>query len=71
LGAEQNGTDHVVRSAVAEVRKRLAQYYQENGRGQVRIEVLPGTYVPQFRWASEELSSASIKMQLPAGTPRK
>jgi hypothetical protein len=45
--------DHVVRSAVGEVRKRLAQYYQENARGQLRIDVLPGSYVPQFRVAEE------------------
>src|SRR6202043_2295265 len=46
--------DHVVRSAVAEVRKRLAQYYQEDRRGELRIDVLPGSYVPQFRWAEEQ-----------------
>lgn len=45
--------DHVVRSAVAEVRKRLAQYYQEHGHDRWRIEVLPGSYTPQFRCADE------------------
>jgi len=49
-------TDHAVRSAVAEVRKRLAQYYQGDARGQLRIEVLPGSYLPQFRWAEERPS---------------
>lgn len=43
-------SDHVVRSAVAEIRKRLAQYYQEDANGgELRIEVQPGSYVPQFR----------------------
>jgi hypothetical protein len=43
-------SDHVVRSAMAEVRKRLAQYYQENGsRNEVYVELSPGSYVPQFR----------------------
>jgi hypothetical protein len=43
------GTDHVVRSAAAEVRRRLAQYYQDHaGPSESRIEVLPGSYVPQF-----------------------
>lgn len=46
-------TDHVVRSAVAEIRKRLAQYHQEGVPGQLRIEVLPGSYVPQFRRTDE------------------
>ena len=44
-------TDHAVRSAVAEVRKRLAQYYQENQLDALRIEVTPGSYLPQFRWS--------------------
>ncbi len=44
--------DHVVRSAVAEIRKRLAQYYREDGNGaELTIEIHPGSYVPQFRWA--------------------
>jgi hypothetical protein len=43
-------TDHAVRSAAAEVRKRLAQYYQENPQDALRIEVTPGSYLPQFRW---------------------
>ncbi len=50
--------DHAVRSAVAEVRKRLAQYYQEHGRDRWRIEVLPGSYMPQFRCADEHLFSS-------------
>jgi hypothetical protein len=45
-------TDHAVRSAVAEVRKRLAQYYQQDHRDQLRIEVQPGSYMPQFRRAA-------------------
>lgn len=46
-------TDHAVRSAVAEVRKRLAQYYQQAPRDRLRIEVQPGSYMPQFRRAEE------------------
>ena len=45
--------DHSVRSAVAEVRKRLAQFYQENPDCSLRIEVFPGSYQPQFRWSDE------------------
>src|SRR3954464_6648707 len=42
--------DHVVRSAMAEVRKRLAQYYAEPGPSdELHIELQPGSYVPQFR----------------------
>lgn len=42
--------DAVVRNAAAEVRKRLAQYYQDaapNGH-EMRIELPSGTYVPEF-----------------------
>jgi hypothetical protein len=47
-------TDHAVRSAVAEVRKRLAQYYQQDTGAQLKIEVLPGSYMPQFRRSAED-----------------
>lgn len=43
--------DHSVRSAAGEVRRRLAQYYMERGpQSDVRIEILPGSYVPQIRF---------------------
>jgi hypothetical protein len=42
-------SDHVVRSAAGEVRKRLAQYYMEPGRSrEIRIDVPPGSYCPRF-----------------------
>ena len=48
-------TDHAVRSAAAEIRKRLAQYYQEEANAaELRIEILSGSYVPQFRWPEQE-----------------
>ncbi len=56
-------TDHAVRSAVAEVRKRLAQYYQGETRAELRIEILPGSYMPQFRWPEENQRSDSAFLQ--------
>lgn len=56
------GTDHAVRSAVTEVRKRLGQYYAENQR-ELKIEILPGSYLPQFRWP-EESAAASGSLRL-------
>lgn len=42
-------SDCIVRVSASEVRKRIAQYYQEQGRQQeLRIELPLGTYVPQF-----------------------
>jgi len=48
-------SDHSVRSAAGEIRKRLAQYYLERGHeAEIRIDLLPGSYVPQFRFNREE-----------------
>jgi hypothetical protein len=41
--------DPVVRFSASEVRKRIAQYYHENGNGcRVQIELPLGSYVPEF-----------------------
>jgi len=42
----------VVRASAAEVRKKLAQYYQESGHeSHVHIELLSGSYVAEFHFA--------------------
>lgn len=56
-------TDHAVRSAVAEVRKRLAQYYQQAHRDPIRIEVQPGSYMPQFRRAAAPVPFTASSVQ--------
>ncbi len=61
-------TDHAVRSAMAEVRKRLAQYYQQSRPEELRIEVLPGSYMPQFRWPEEHFLPA---IPAPLATPER
>ena len=44
-------TDPIVRVAGGEIRKRLAQYYVESGHEyELRIQVQPGAYVPEFHW---------------------
>jgi eukaryotic-like serine/threonine-protein kinase len=46
-------SDAIVRVRATEVRKRLAQYYKElNTTPVVRIELPPGSYVPEFHWSS-------------------
>jgi hypothetical protein len=43
-------SDHVVRSAAGEVRRRLAQYYVDPSHsGEIRIDLPLGSYIPQFR----------------------
>jgi hypothetical protein len=42
--------DPIVRVTIAEIRKRIAQYYYEEAHdAEMRIELLPGRYVPEFR----------------------
>jgi TolB-like protein/Tfp pilus assembly protein PilF len=61
IGAEMFGrsidydtaNDAVVRVKATEVRRKLAQYYQESTRPTlVRIELASGSYVPKFHWES-------------------
>src|SRR6202044_232399 len=59
-------TDHAVRSAVAEVRKRLAQYYLNGSPRELRIEIQPGSYMPQFRWGEEGPHHSSFSTQFTA-----
>jgi hypothetical protein len=48
------GDDSIVRVKASELRKRLAQYYQETGPAHaVRIDLPAGSYLPEFRWPSE------------------
>lgn len=62
-------TDHVVRSAASEVRKRLAQYYQQCAADELKIEVLSGSYVPQFRRAGERTVAAAGVLDAGAASP--
>jgi hypothetical protein len=46
--------DPVVRSSAAEIRKKLAQYYQEAGHtSPVRIELPPGSYLADFHFNAD------------------
>jgi Predicted integral membrane protein len=76
IGAEMFGrpidyetsSDAVVRVKATEVRRKLAQYYQESGKEPtVRIELPIGTYVPKFQWKSPESSAQpSGETEIPA-----
>jgi len=66
IGAEMFGrsidydtaNDAVVRVKATEVRKKLAQHYQESGKKTaVRIELPIGSYVPKFQWEFLETSA--------------
>lgn len=62
--------DPVVRISASEVRKRLAQYYQENGHhSRFRIELPLGSYVPEFRLLEPAaIQTRSQELEHRAGT---
>jgi hypothetical protein len=44
-------SDPIVRVTATEIRKRIAQYYQEPGHEtEIRVSLPAGSYVPQFQW---------------------
>src|SRR5580693_5378813 len=44
-------SDPIVRVTATEIRKRIAQYYQEPGHeSELRVSLPAGSYVPQFHW---------------------
>lgn len=59
------GSDHIVRTAAGELRKRLAIYYgHEEHKSELRIVLLPGSYVPHF--AQSEGESEKLAHSVPA-----
>jgi hypothetical protein len=55
--------DPVVRVTAAAVRKRLTHYYREIGHEhELRIEFARGSYVPEFRFHAEDLSSTGAAL---------
>lgn len=49
--------DAVVRVAACDVRKRLTHFYAEAGSGcEVRIDLPPGSYIPEFHRSTHEIS---------------
>jgi hypothetical protein len=50
--AHDTTADPIVRVTAAEIRKRIAQYYQDPGHTEeLKISLPPGSYVPHFSWA--------------------
>src|SRR5271170_1081710 len=48
-------SDPIVRVTATEIRKRIAQYYQDPGHeNELRISLIPGSYIPQFHWPQNE-----------------
>lgn len=66
-------SDPIVRVTAAEIRKRIAQYYQDHGHEhELRIALPPGSYVPQFHWTQPEKdrnTSAPLAVAIPELAP--
>jgi hypothetical protein len=57
-------SDPIVRVTAGEIRKRIAQYYQEpDHQAELRISLDAGSYVPQFHWPRERQAGASPEAQ--------
>jgi hypothetical protein len=54
-------SDPIVRVTAAEIRKRIAQYYQDSRNpDELRISLPPGSYVPHFDWPARNPGSDAI-----------
>ncbi len=78
IGAEMFGrridydtaNDAVVRVKATEVRRKLAQYYQESTKPSlVRIELPSGSYVPKFHWEVLPEPHSGDDLSAPAEAP--
>jgi hypothetical protein len=58
-------SDPIVRIVAGEIRKRLAQYYVDHEK-ELRIQLQPGSYVPEFSWP--EVSSSQTQTEPPSNS---
>jgi hypothetical protein len=60
-------SDPIVRVTAAEIRKRIAQYYQDSGNPEeLRISLPPGSYVPHFEWPkAQPLPAVALSPEAP------
>ena len=61
-------SDPIVRVTAAEIRKRVAQYYQEpEHANELRIALPSGSYIPQFHWPKGANDHVLNEVELAAG----
>jgi len=60
-------TDPIVRVTAAEIRKRVAQYYQDPAHeDELRITLPSGSYIPQFQQPKANGEAAAVEIEVPA-----
>lgn len=63
-------SDPIVRVTAGEVRKRLAQYYQDPAhKHELRVTLPSGSYIPQFHWPKNGSNTAQPELDQPARDP--
>jgi hypothetical protein len=63
-------SDPIVRVTAAEIRKRIAQYYQEPGHAlEIRLSLPAGSYIPQFHWPQTSREFPQTKITALANLP--
>jgi len=63
-------SDPIVRVTAAEIRKRIAQYYQDCGNpDELRISLPPGSYVPHWDWPRNPLPIELSLLQQSSSLP--
>src|SRR6202035_2009751 len=56
----ETATDSIVRVRANDVRRRLGQYYSgKRSATPVRIDLIPGGYIPEFHWMLEDKADSS------------
>jgi hypothetical protein len=64
-------SDPIVRVTAAEIRKRIAQYYQDAARpNELRISLPPGSYIPHFEWPRAATLDEVKPLEAPPATER-
>jgi hypothetical protein len=62
-------SDPIVRVTATEIRKRIAQYYQEPGHEtELRVSLPAGSYVPQFQWPHGAGVPQTVAVVIPPAT---
>jgi len=64
------GSDSIVRVTAAELRKRIAQYYQDPGHeNELRISLPSGSYIPHFHWPNAAQKNEESQPTAVVATP--
>jgi hypothetical protein len=69
--AYDKAEDAIVRVTASDVRKRLSKHYaRHEGESEFRIDLPPGSYIPEITWAPQAVAASDIgSSELPKSVP--